>query len=74
MRTLISLIVDSVFVAISSLALADTVSAEPAKTETSATPATSGNPAETAKSATPANATEPPKPNAESELPTCVPK
>ncbi len=74
MRTLISLIAASVFVAISPLAHADTASAEQISTEAATKPSTSGNSAEAEKSTPPANTVESPKPNAESELPTCVPK
>lgn len=51
MRTLISLIIATGFVAASSMAIAEDASAVPVKTETSATPAASDNSAGTAKPA-----------------------
>lgn len=59
MRTIISLIIATAFVATSSLAKAENVSAEPAKTKTSAPPATSDNSAGAVKPAAQEKAAEP---------------
>lgn len=59
MRTIISLIIAAGFVAASSPAVAEDISAEPAKTATSASPATQENSAGAAKPAAQEKVAEP---------------
>lgn len=61
MRIIVSLITALVFAAAGSTAWAEDASAEPAKTEAPAAPATPGKSAETAKPTAQANAVEPRK-------------